>query len=162
MKLKLLKKMILVNKRVYLRKESYRLKIGYKLELKLDGTIHRYKARLVAKGYHHIMGINFVDTFSPMAKFVTVRLFLASASCKSWPIHQLDINNAFLHGCSDEEIYMVPTEGYYKAKIRNVCKLNAFYMVLNKRHDNSNMNSRVNFKVMVFSSPLMVMFAYIR
>lgn len=123
MKLKLLKKMILVNKRVYLRKESYRLKLGYKLKLKLDGTVDRYKARLVAKDYHHIMDVNFVDTFSPVAKFVTVRLFLASASCKSWPIHQLDINNAFLHGCLDEETYMAPIEGYYKAKIRKVCKL---------------------------------------
>jgi len=45
------------------------------------------------------------------------------ATAKLWPLHQLDINNAFLHGYIDEEVYMTPPEGYSKAKPRQVCKL---------------------------------------
>lgn len=55
----------------------------------------RYKARLVAKGYNLIVGIDYVDSFSPVAKLVTIRMFIAKAT---WPLHQLDINNALLYG----------------------------------------------------------------
>ncbi|KAK4400671.1 Retrovirus-related Pol polyprotein from transposon RE2 [Sesamum angolense] len=84
----------------------------YKLKLRDDGTVERYKAHLVAKGYNQVAGVDYVDCFSPVAKAVTVRLFLAIASAHSWPLHQLDVNNAFIHGYLDEEIFMLPTEGY--------------------------------------------------
>ncbi|KAL0389722.1 UNVERIFIED_CONTAM: Retrovirus-related Pol polyprotein from transposon TNT 1-94 [Sesamum calycinum] len=58
------------------------------------------------------MGIDYTDSFSPVAKVVTVRLFLTIATSRGWPIHQLDVNNAFLHGYLDEDLYMVPPEGY--------------------------------------------------
>ncbi|KAL0283093.1 UNVERIFIED_CONTAM: Retrovirus-related Pol polyprotein from transposon TNT 1-94 [Sesamum angustifolium] len=94
----------------------------YKLKLNNDDTEERHKARLVSKGYNQIAEIDYMDNFSPVAKEVTIRTFLAVAATLDWHIHKLDINNAFLHDFLDEEIYVVPPEGYLVLD-GHVCKL---------------------------------------
>ncbi|KAL0362208.1 UNVERIFIED_CONTAM: Retrovirus-related Pol polyprotein from transposon TNT 1-94 [Sesamum calycinum] len=64
----------------------------------------------LAKGYNQVEGVDYIDRFSPVAKAVTVRLLLALASSNNWPIHQVDINNAFLHGFLDG--YSIAPDGY--------------------------------------------------
>lgn len=79
----------------------------------------------MAKGYTQQIGVDFHDTFSPIAKGVTVKAVFVIASSKTWSVYQLDINNAFLHGDLDEEVYMDIPLGYKLSPNSSnlVCKL---------------------------------------
>lgn len=62
----------------------------------------------MAKGYTQLYDINYIETFSLVVKMTNIRLILVVAAARRWPVHQLDVNNAFLHGNLVEEAYMLP------------------------------------------------------
>ncbi|KAK4390694.1 Retrovirus-related Pol polyprotein from transposon RE2 [Sesamum angolense] len=90
----------------------------FKLKLNPDGSVECYKARLVTKGYNQIEGVDYFDT-----ALFNCPYLLALAVSRSWPLLQFDVNNAFLHGSLDEDVYMEPPQGFVGAAPGQVCKL---------------------------------------
>lgn len=96
----------------------------YKIKRKSDGSLDRYKARLVAKGFKQRYGIDYEDTFSPVIKAATIRVILSLAVSCGWSLRQLDVQNAFLHGLLEEDVYMHQPPGFEDPNQPNyVCKL---------------------------------------
>ncbi|XP_035541937.1 uncharacterized mitochondrial protein AtMg00810-like [Juglans regia] len=84
----------------------------YKAKLRADSTLERLKAQLVAKGYSQVDGVDFSETFSPVVRPASIRVVLTLATVRKWPLHQLDVKNAFLHGYLNNHVYMHQPPGY--------------------------------------------------
>ncbi|PKU65522.1 Retrovirus-related Pol polyprotein from transposon TNT 1-94 [Dendrobium catenatum] len=96
----------------------------YRIKYHADGTIAKHKARLVAQGNHQEYGLDYTETFSPVAKLPTIRVLLTVALNNEWPVHQLDVANAFLHGNIEETIYMAQPRGFEDpSHPQHVCRL---------------------------------------
>ncbi|GJR68717.1 zinc finger, CCHC-type containing protein [Tanacetum coccineum] len=78
----------------------------FKRKMKVDGTIDKFKARLVIQGFRQKEGIDYFDTYAPVARITTIRLLLALAAIHNLVIHQMDVKTTFLNGDLDEEVYM--------------------------------------------------------
>jgi len=146
----------------------------FKIKRKPDGSIDRYKARLVAKGFKQRYGSDYEDTFSPVVKAATIRLVLALAVSNGWSLRQLDVQNAFLHGFLEEEVFMRQPPGYENSSHPSyVCKLDkalyglkqaprAWYARLSmKPHDLGFQPSKANVSLFFFNKGGVVIFLLI-
>nr|GEU84276.1 zinc finger, CCHC-type [Tanacetum cinerariifolium] len=96
----------------------------FKRKMKVDETIDKFKARLVIQGFRKKEGIDYFDTYAPVARITTIRLLLALAAIHNLVIHQMDVKTAFLNGDLDEEVCMKQPEGFVMTgNEHKVCKL---------------------------------------
>nr|GEV45677.1 zinc finger, CCHC-type [Tanacetum cinerariifolium] len=96
----------------------------FKRKLKVDGTIGKFKARLEIQGFREKEGIDYFDTYAPVARITTIRLLLDLAFIHNLVIHQMDVKTTFLNGDLDEEVYMKQPEGFVMSgNEHKVCKL---------------------------------------
>uniref|UniRef100_A0A8R7QUX5 Reverse transcriptase Ty1/copia-type domain-containing protein n=1 Tax=Triticum urartu TaxID=4572 RepID=A0A8R7QUX5_TRIUA len=97
----------------------------FKHKFHADGSLERYKARWVVRGFHQRAGVDYGETFSPVVKPATIRAVLTIAASRQWPVHQLDVKNAFLHGTLAEEVYCLQPAGFVdEHQPHHVCRLN--------------------------------------
>lgn len=84
----------------------------FKVKRHADGSIERYKARLCARGFDQVAGVDYEETFAPVAKFQSIRVILALAAHHDLELHQMDVKTAFLYGKLEEDVYLDQPEGY--------------------------------------------------
>ncbi|KAK8690580.1 hypothetical protein V6N13_074112 [Hibiscus sabdariffa] len=96
----------------------------FKKKTDMDGNVQTYKGRLVTKGFQQIHGVDYDETFSPVAMFKSIRILLAVAAFHDYEIWQMDVKTAFLNGKLEEDVYMTQPEGFVTPEnARKVCKL---------------------------------------
>ena len=96
----------------------------FKKKTDMDGNVSVYKARLIAKGFRQVQGVDYDETFSPVAMLKSVRIMLAIAAYFDYEIWQMDVKTAFLNGNLTEDVYMIYPEGFVDpANFDKVCKL---------------------------------------
>ena len=97
------------------------IKCRWTYVLKSDGC---YKERLVVKGHTQVQGIDYEETFSPVARYKSIRYLLAHATLQDWENEAMDVKLAYLHGVLEEEIYMEQPEGFVaQGDEDKVCRL---------------------------------------
>ncbi|KAH9650091.1 protein kinase domain-containing protein [Citrus sinensis] len=105
-------------------KKTVGCKWVFTLKCNVDGSVERYKARLVAKGFTQTYGIDYQETFAPVAKINSIRVLISLAVHFDWNLYQLDVKNAFLNGELEEEVFMDLLPGFEgNHGSSKVCKL---------------------------------------
>eukprot|EP00253_Pinus_taeda_P013649 PITA_13649 len=96
----------------------------YKIKYAADGSVEKYKARFVAKGYAQKEGIDYEETFAPVAQYTSIRSVISLIAEMGWEIHQMDVKTTFLNGVIEEEVYIKQLEGFETHEKRtHVCRL---------------------------------------
>ena len=89
-----------------------------------DGSIEKYKARFVARGFSQKKGIDYEETFAPIARYTSIKTIMALASMIKWDLRQMDVKTAFLNGVIEEYVYIEQPQGFeVEDKVTHVCKL---------------------------------------
>ena len=91
----------------------------YKIKYVADGSVEKYKFRFVAKGYTQKEGIDYEETFAPIARYTSIRSVISLTTQIGWEIHEIDVETAFLNGVIEEEVYIEKHEGF----VTHVCRL---------------------------------------
>jgi hypothetical protein len=84
----------------------------FKIKHVVDGSIEKYKARFVARGFSQKEGIDYEETFAPVARYTSIRTIIALAAKMKWKLHQMDMKTAFLNGVIEEEVYIEQPQGF--------------------------------------------------
>lgn len=96
----------------------------YKIKHFAEGSIEKYKARFVARGFSQKEGIDYDETFAPIARYTSIRTIISLATILGWKLHQMDVKTAFLNGQVEEEVYIEQPDGFVvQRKESHVCKL---------------------------------------
>ena len=95
----------------------------FRNKLDEEGIVTRNKARLVAKGYSQAEGIDYDETFAPVARLEAIRMFLAFAAHSNFKVYQMDVKSAFLNEELDEEVYVEQSPGFEESRISGLCLL---------------------------------------
>jgi len=90
----------------------------FKTKHDANGNIVRFKARLIARGFSQAYGIDYFETYAPVAKLTTYHVIFALTALEQWEIHGMDVITAYLLGLLDEEIYMVQPEGFVRTGMK--------------------------------------------
>lgn len=106
----------------------------FTIKYKALGSLERYKVRLVAKGYTQTYGIDYQETFAPVANMNTIRILLSLAAHYNCSTLQYDVKNVFLHVELEEEIFMEITQVFEGCKDNKVCKLRKALYMLKQSH----------------------------
>eukprot|EP00253_Pinus_taeda_P021492 PITA_21492 len=96
----------------------------YKVKHAADGSNEKFKARFVARGFSHVEGVDYEETFAPVARYTSIRSIISIATKMGWKIHQMDVKTAFLNGFIQEEVYIEQPQGFeVHGKESHVCRL---------------------------------------
>ena len=78
----------------------------FKIKHAADGSIDKYKARFVARGFSQKEGVDYDETFAPVARYASIRTIMALSLAMGWRLHQMDVKTTFLNGEIEEEVYV--------------------------------------------------------
>jgi hypothetical protein len=96
----------------------------YKIKHAADGSVEKYKARFVARGFSKVEGIDYEETFDPVARYTSICTIIYLATSMGWRLHQMDVKTTFLNGEIEEEVYIEKPDGFViHEKKYHVCRL---------------------------------------
>jgi hypothetical protein len=105
-------------------KDGVSYKWLFKIKHAANGSIEKYKARFVARGFSQKEGIDYEETFAPVARYTSIRTIIALAAKMKWKLHQMDVKTAFLNGVIEEEVYIEKPQGFeVEDRKSHVCRL---------------------------------------